>query len=96
MYRLNVSIDSVYAFYRNTKTVRLIRLSNILVFIRTFSSVASGELSTAGDWVVDGTAGDAVVVDPFPPKFNLKPGLNGLMFGLSLLLYHNAIIAIKN
>lgn len=53
--------------------------------MRTFSSVASGELSTVGvvDCVVDGTA---VVVDPFPPKFNLKPGLNGLMFGLSRLL----------
>lgn len=38
--------------------------------------------------VVDGNGVDTVD-DPFPPKFNLKPGLNGLIFGLSLLLYNN-------
>lgn len=62
-----------------------IKLKHLIYLIHTFSSVSSGELSKTRAWVVDGT-GIAVVDDPFPPKFNLNPGLNGLILGLILFL----------
>lgn len=62
-----------------------IKLKRLIYLIHTFSSVSSGELSKTRAWVVDGT-GITVVVDPFPPKFNLNPGLSGLILGLILFL----------